>query len=155
MRISLEIHHFGPPPVTAPQIEEIGRRYIKRTFIRFDGVGRTRPFCKTDDGFPVFYKGSWYKLIGKGNNLSGFRTVDPTRVQRLHWIVPIIEGRARSVQVMEDGKKRRYYVNPLKYLVVLNKCNEGFLLVTAYRITEQWEKERTRKQFGIKMPAIL
>lgn len=48
--------------------------------------------------------------------------------------------------------KRRYYINSLKYLLVLRRVSDGFNLVTAYRITEQWEKDRVRKQMGIKNP---
>jgi hypothetical protein len=49
----------------------------------------------------------------------------------------------------DNGLKRRYFINSLKYLVVLRRWGNGFSITTAYYITEQWEKDRIRRQMGI------
>jgi hypothetical protein len=140
-RFKLSVHQF-PEGTELTHVELVGRRYIKRTFQR-----RKAPFCHTTDGIPVFYRIPYFKLICSGKDAP--RTVDLLRVQRVHWIKPIIEGKPHGVLMCDDGDKRRYFINSLKYLVILAKRKNEFELITAYRITEQWEKERVRRQMGL------
>ena len=104
MQKTLVLHRFKGN-YSAQQYEEIGRKYIRKKFIRHDVSGRIAPFCYTTDGIPVFYKSTFYKLICKEDTSTAYRVVDPSRVQRLNWIIPIISGNAKNIQMKDKGTK--------------------------------------------------
>jgi hypothetical protein len=143
------LHEFNGL-LSAQEIMEIGRRYIRKTFIKHDVVGKPTPFCHTEDGIPVYYKTTYYKLICREDSTDSIRKVDPQRVRRLHWIKHIICGDANNVLMKDDSDKRRYFIKPLKYLIVLKHHKNELQLITAYWITERGEYERVCKQVGLK-----
>jgi len=142
---SVVLHKFKGN-YSAQEIQEIGYRYIRKAFVRHDIFGKVAPFCHTADGIPVFYKSTFYKLICREDISTAYRVVESSRVQRLNWIVPIISGVAKNIKMKDDGTKRRYFIKHLKYLIVLDRDKDGFRLVSAYWVTEQWEMDRIRRQ---------
>ena len=135
-------------------IKRLGERFVRRFFATHDPLSKNLiPFCSTNDGIQVSFSSSSEKILGRKNDL-GIREVDKTRVQRIHWIKPILQdtakgtvccsdfiGRDMAAWVRTDAKYRIYWIPRKKYVVFLlhivsKKGNTRFNLVSAYRVTE-------------------
>jgi hypothetical protein len=151
----LEVFQFKES-LSLEQIEKIGRDYIHANFCppRKSQYNVTS-FCKTKDSKWVFFKADYMKLLGK--KVNGIRVCEPSRVRRLHWIVPIIKeeagervhfGNFKGDKLEKMGHKaipsstyRIYWVPAKSYVVFLVSQNSGskiksFNLVSAYRVSE-------------------
>ena len=86
----------------ADQIANIGKRFIRRYIALHDSISMNQArFCKTVDGKWVFFKTIADKLLTRENN-AGIRTIDIGRIRRLHWIIPILEGKTQETILFED-----------------------------------------------------
>lgn len=84
------------------------------------------------------------------------RKPDIIRVKRIGWVIPIIGGFCRNVLLQEDEQKIRYYINPVKHLVVLKKNTDGtYNFTTSFKIDRQAKKQQIRELFKIKNPPVL
>ena len=154
--VYLNIHQFKSS-FSDRELYRIGRLYCCSSFVRYDvRTGYLIPFCQTHDGQNVLYDpANNYHFLRRKDLNTGLRYVDMTRLQRLRWIRPIIEGKTKLIFLFKEKtdsetgiKKRLYYCRSLKYLVVLNQKNEGtWLLNTAYRVTEDWMRQKIEEDF--------
>lgn len=154
-------------------IENIGRKYIERNFYgKKSDSHQPSHFCRTKDGVWVFFKTVPIKLMGRNDGHN--RVCEKSRVERLHWIKPIIEEETKETVLKTDvegkilgqmghraipGKTYRiYWVPKYKYVVFLisdsNKL-KSFNLVSAYIVTKATTRKTLQKLFPIqkKIPA--
>jgi hypothetical protein len=134
------------------EIENIGTTYISKNLSIKDEHDLPLPFCKTQDGLDVFFRGTAYHLLRRDKN-EKYRVIDKTRVERIHWIIPIISGKCkrtiRWVDEMGDNlwkpfrpgvRYRIYWVPKRKHFIVLqyDKNNTALVLTTSFKVTEDW-----------------
>lgn len=151
----LEVFQFKES-LSLEQIEKIGKDYIHENLCPIDTASHNNaPFCKTKDGKWVYFKSTCEKLLGK--KVNGVRQCEPSRVRRLHWIIPIIEeeieervfvGKFRGAVLEKMGHKaipsstyRIYWVPAKSYVVFLilyrsRRGRNSLNLVSAYRVSE-------------------
>jgi hypothetical protein len=160
-RKPLVIHPFGSSNLL--EIDAISRRFVRRLFIKHDSLSKHRiPMCKTTDGIPVFFVGDIYHLLSRDLK-QPLRTFETMRAERIHWIVPIIEGRVKSTVHRADGmgeelgdsfrkgeRYRVFWVPSCRYQIILKYVSKDtkLNLITAFRVTEPFTRERLDVLFG-------
>lgn len=112
-----------------------------------DENGKVGPFCMTSDLKAVRYQRSNdYHFLDRENG-DGLKL----RLERLHWVKPVIEQNVIGENLMHDnGKKRIYYMPQVKYVVILNYDKSGQLwLNSAYKVTERYMRKKMEALFGL------
>lgn len=105
------------------------------------------PWITTDGILVHYYRSNDHHILSK-DDTAELRM----RMQRIHWIKPIIEGDVRGKVFWKDcnNDDRVYFLPQLMYIVVLNKNKDGsFQLNTAYRITKLYKRLEMEKLFGL------
>lgn len=115
-------------------------------FARKTCLGSQTGICLTEDGKLVNYSRSNDYHFLEADKPEGLKM----RMQRLHWVMPILEGRARGkIWMNDDGNKRVYFYQPEMYVVILNYNKIGCLVLnTAYRITEYYMRIKMETMFA-------
>ena len=147
--------------LTDTQIEEIGKEYVRTHFSLHDQFHKPLPMCKTKDGIEVFFRGTTYHILrcNKGKEL---RNIEISRIETLHWIIPVIEERANRLVLLREGtgkelggefrenlRYRIYWVPKLMYMVLTyyDKRCKSLILLTAYPVTKPKTRWMLRKLF--------
>ena len=161
-RIKLKVHNFKGN-YTKAEIASIGNRYIDCTIALQDKFNVPLPFSRTKDGVSVYFRATKQKLLGR--DINGYRHPESSRIKRLHWIIPIIQGETKDTVWYRDctgselgescdpDAMYRLYVVPEKMYVVFlrtyrgKKGGKSFNLVSAYNVTETWTIKMLERLF--------
>jgi hypothetical protein len=131
-------------------------RIFRRDFILDRPSFRSRPcFCDTRPDSDGRECGFWH-LISEGR-IESERTPDMRRCERIAWPRAMIEAADTSlVHVWESMRRRpgkgtesRLSLAPddFSYLVVLRPTSKAFVLVTAFQIEAQYQRDRRRREY--------
>ncbi len=137
---------------------EIGKKYIYENFINKDKDGKHSPFCLTHDGFLVEYLAkNTHHFLDMEFKTDGKKKSLIERVERVHWVIPVLRGTANTHTYISDGTnsvsgdfRRIYYAKSLNYVIILNLYDPGiFRLNTAYPVTEKETRHQMQRLFGV------
>jgi hypothetical protein len=133
--MELKIHQFDSA-ITSDELYQMGEMYIRRFFVKREN-GQRVGFCKLTDGRSVNYSTSNnYHFLDKENCGKSMLM----RIQRIHWIIPILQETADENILKDDkvGDRIYYYLPQLKYLIMISYEKDYSLwLNTAYRVTDR------------------
>jgi len=149
-------------PKSIEEIEKIGRKIVCDTFALVDRCGDPIPFCKTKDGVWSYFRSISSKLITEDEDHEG-RKISPSRIRRLHWIIPVITQKTLEVvryneflgmninsRCVPNWTYRIYFLPSQMYTVWLYypPGKKSLNLTSAYRI----DRDDTRRLFDRLFP---
>lgn len=148
--VNLKINPVDPN-LTSEELKDIGINRIKlEGFLNRSSDGEKLPFALTHDGIDVYFGGQLDHFFGKDELKKSNSEIERDRIERLHWIAPIISGRTKLIGLheMNNGRYRNYYAVKLNYLVVLERTGKGYSLITAYRTNWKGVQEKMQRIFN-------
>jgi hypothetical protein len=138
-----------------------GEQYLGQHLSAHEAEGRPVPFCSTTDHIPVYFFDSAYHFLRRsGGGL--LREVDRARIERLHWIRPILTGDAAGVILVRDltgdeigrpfraGREYRVFWLPKRnYVLILDhmRRERAFKVLTAFCIDKPSWRSRYEALF--------
>jgi hypothetical protein len=148
-KITLSVLQF-PDNVPTEKMLIFGEQYVQSN-LRLHGEDKAPiPFCSTIDSIPVYFFDNTYHFLRR-NTGQMYRTLERSRIQRLHWLVPAISGTAKGKVFFrdDDGNTlgngfrggvdyRLFWLPQLKYTIILvyEASKTRFKVLTAFRVIE-------------------